>query len=211
MYNAVEMNSWSELYDCIGTGGYFASPVPHPVTFENLGVMVLIKDDFELVSLYPIVLSNAIPIPANVPVILVAEKDVTIKRINYGIGDRFFSLGTNATLTLGKKGMGGTLTLSGYLPPSGGNNAQAIVSLGDATARLFMNDGVTIKNNKGDLIPTCGGVYIGSGEFTMEGGTITGNDIGVYFPFGSTGEFIKQGGTVSGNGTGNYGNGTWTE
>jgi hypothetical protein len=42
----------------------------------------------------------------------------------------------------------------------------------------------------------------------MYGGTITGNDVGVYFDYGT---FNKYGGSVSGNTSGNYSNGTWTD
>jgi fibronectin type 3 domain-containing protein len=65
-----------------------------------------------------------------------------------------------------------------------------------AGGSCVMGDGAAIQNNRG------GGVYVGSGSFTMEGGTISGNSAssayggGVYI---ESGTFTMNSGTISGN------------
>jgi hypothetical protein len=59
--------------------------------------------------------------------------------------------------------------------------------------------------------PQAGGVY-GSGNFTMSGGTISGNtaDFGGGVSV-TTGIFTMSGGTISGNSAGNYGDGVFVD
>ena len=72
----------------------------------------------------------------------------------------------------------------------------------------FTMSGGTISGNKA---PPGGGVYVESGEFTMSGGEISGNAAeygagGVFVV--SSGEFTMSGGSISGN-TGNVGGGVY--
>ncbi|MCL1927742.1 MAG: hypothetical protein FWG07_02975 [Treponema sp.] len=212
MHNAVEVNSWNELVSCLTISLVYPSYIPQSIPGtsppEYRSFLFLINNDLEVDSF--------ISIPTDVPVILVAEEDVRIYRDTSHIGS-FFSAtsSTGGSLTLGMKGMSGTLTLDGE------SNAlyPGVLVNTDASFSLTMHSGVTIKNNRNGITSegiginihqmatfemhggTITGNYTGvfsPGNFTMYNGTITGNDIGVdkY----TMGTFTKKGGTVSGNG-----------
>jgi len=103
-------------------------------------------------------------------IILVAEDDVTITKSS-AISFFDFSNTIPSQLTLGMPGMTGTLTFDG------GNisSVNAAINLSNNAAhKLIMNEGVTIKNNVNSS--NGGAVNVSFGcEFTMNGGTITGN------------------------------------
>ncbi|MDR2966021.1 MAG: hypothetical protein LBU88_09620 [Treponema sp.] len=110
------------------------------------------------------------------------------------------------TLTLGAKGMTGTLIIDGLL--SGNDDAyDSIITI--SGGELNMYPGVILKNNEWNTPSDNkgGGVFVGTGTFTMHGGTISGNKIftnsgvayggGVFVDTGGT--FIMYDGTISGN------------
>jgi hypothetical protein len=98
---------------------------------------------------------------------------------------------------------GVSLVLGSNLILNGANKGAYLVQIDGGT--LIMKPGSTVRGAKAS------GVYIGSGSFTMEGGTISGNvntasgsaGGGVYV---SGGSFTMEGGTISGN-TASYGGG----
>jgi hypothetical protein len=196
MYSVEEIDDWNGFNKL---GKY--SPETALDGIGNRSLMILITED--------LVADSSLSIPVNVPFIFVAERDVTISRAS-GYASEFFKVysgqyGDIMTLTLGKNGMGGTLTLDGQLQGSNiaGQPPIAVlidrdISMGDIST-LNMYNGVTIKNNR-DRNKIAPGVdlYLSS-EFYMDGGTITGNDIGVKGI--SNDNFKNIGGTVSGNGT----------
>ena len=186
LYTAAEINEWGDINAQNYTGGAFNG-------FSTQIALYLINNDLEY---------NGSTYTTSSDCIFVTEKDVTIRRGSAGQSGSFFNVDT--TVTLGLKGMSGTLTLDGKTnSPLWGN---VIVSIGNGPT-LKMYDGVIIKNSKNGT--NCTGVSLGQGaKFYMYGGTITGNDIGVA-ENSSFGTFIKYGGTVSGNTSGNYNNGTY--
>ena len=138
-------------------------------------------------------------------VTLVAEDASTINMSNAS-----FSVPNPVTnrLTLGKEGMGGTLTLDGR-----GAHNEALINV---SGTLEMNDGVTLKNRFFTPGYGAGVSLTSSGIFTMNGGTIQDNTAslsggGVYIPNGAT--FTMNGGTIEGNtaqqGGGVFNNGTF--
>ena len=205
LYNAVEINEWGELVIEIGS---FSGLNP------GQSGMVLINKDL-------VAGSDPVCPPDGVPVIIVAERDITISRSS-GNSYPFFncdsSFGEKLTLTLGRKGMNGTLTLDGQLrgeiSPQGSEQPAVSINSDQAVGddcTLNMYDGVTIKGNR-YLDHGCGVIIKCNAVFNMYGGTITGNDVGVYFDSqGGSPKFVKTGGKVSGNTNGNYSNGVWTD
>ncbi|MDR1507075.1 MAG: hypothetical protein LBI67_08220, partial [Treponema sp.] len=108
----------------------------------------------------------------------------------------FEVMAVGATLTL--DGNGGTLILDGN-KGTGIASQYGLVTVGGATS-FIMKSGVTIQNNRS--ADNGGGVWLFGGTFTMDGGTITGNEGdyggGVYLSgIGST--FTMNGGTITGN------------
>ncbi|MCL2128948.1 MAG: hypothetical protein FWH35_01160 [Treponema sp.] len=105
----------------------------------------------------------------------------------------------NSTLTLGRKGMTGHLTIDG-------NESKEGLFLVDG-AELIMEEGVTIQNSKGGAVKVSGSDdghgNITPGYFTMNGGKISGNK----HPSTSGGgvsvanfcSFTMNGGEISGN------------
>jgi hypothetical protein len=107
-------------------------------------------------------------------------------------------LGNNQTLVIDDA----NLTLQGLKSGQNGatvDNNTALVYLGHANSKLELRNGV-ISGNTSTNISSGGGVGVWSGEFTMSGGTISGNTGG----FGggvrvSDGTFTMSGGEISGN------------
>ena len=135
-----------------------------------------------------------------------------------GATEKTISLNTNGSLFTIRDG---TLTLDNNITLEGrsSNNASLITLdyYGDSP-NLVMNDGSGIINNtvtKNDSNETDGGgVYVGKGTFTMNGGTISGNRVGATSSSSSystsllatgggvyvnTGIFIMNGGTITNN------------
>ena len=161
-----------------------------------------------------------------------ADKPV---KITFPSGGSTFSIGVynNATLTLGRKGMSGHLTIDG-------NNSMWELFLVNE-AELIMEEGVTLQNNNSRAVNVSGfddgskvipgyftmnggeisnnkaweggGVIVYQyGIFTMNGGKISGNKAndggGVYV--GASGTFtMKEGSTISGNTADNNGGGVY--
>ena len=136
-----------------------------------------------------------------------------------GITEKIISLNTNGSLfTISY----GTLTLDNNITLQGrSSNNASLVKLNYYSANLVMNTGSRIINNTAVINYSTtsenaigGGVYIGEGTFTMNGGTISGNRVeatsnsasyssdlramggGIYVEYGT---FIMNNGTISGN------------
>ncbi|MDR0504150.1 MAG: leucine-rich repeat domain-containing protein [Treponema sp.] len=133
----------------------------------------------------------------NKSITLIADNGVTLKRGSVNDGDftnSFFVVNQNVVLTLGMSGMSGVITLDG-----GGKSGQSLIYLNSGA--LVMNDGVTLKNNKGEAF-NGGAVNADCGYFTMNGGEICGNGVsdrrggGVYIAGGT---FTMNGGEISDN------------
>jgi hypothetical protein len=115
-----------------------------------------------------------------------------------------FTVGSGVTLTLDSN-----VTLQGRTLNNGGggNNADALVWV-DSGGALVMNTGAKVSGNTSSSSHG-GGVYVSSGTFTMNGGTISGNTSYSYstssYSYGggvyvSSGTFTKQsGGTIYGS------------
>ena len=168
MYNAYEVTKWADLNQGT-TPPWIFLPASRPLMF--LIANDLKADTSDLPPDY-----NYTPLMSR-DCLLVAEKDVTIGRANTDEQGSFLNVGSGGNVTLGKPGMGGTITFD--------NEGVVVISAGLITIEdgcsLEMNDGVTIKggNFKGSA---CGAVYMNSSSngpvsFTMNGGTITGNHI----------------------------------
>ena len=201
IYNVEEAENWYNINIYMN--------VPNTLN-SGRSRMVIIKNDIEFTDS-----NNQISVIPTLPIILIAEKDVTISRVgdppNDGISNQFpsfFNVPGGGNLTLGKPGMGGTITID--------NKNKYSKSLVQVNGNLVMNKGVTIQNGYFEDINTSGvetgGVHVSStGKFTMYGGTIRNNYVpqlntgmpadvhggGVYVESGGT--FIRQGGTISGN------------
>ena len=191
MYTAYEAFNWGDIYS--GIAAYQGSSNP-----SNREVIIFINNS----KSFP---AHTWPLPIDYPVILVAEKPVTITR-QPGFSDEFFNVITSTgRLTLGLPGMIGTLTLDG------GYSANPLITI-SGSASLIMNNGVTLQNNENNM-GDGGGIKVQSGSFTMNGGSIIGNtalaqDLGAGSPNGtqgggvyvdSTGAFTMNGGTISNN------------
>ena len=202
MYNAREINEWSEI-DGYLWGDFNSSVLISGSDYRS--VMFLINND--------LVANSTVGILEYVPVILVAEKDVTIRR-DWDFDNYFFNMYPYSgspikelTFSLGINGMAGTLTIDGQLrldsKTMGSSDEPVgihIRAINPDVCTLYMNNGVTIKGNRFTVSgwDGCGVKMEDDAVFIMNGGTITGNDIGVDNSTGGT--FNKYGGTVSGNG-----------
>jgi len=130
-----------------------------------------------------------------------------------GTTEKTISLSSNGSLFTVSNG---TLTLENNITLSGRNSNTASLVRLNSSGKLVMKTGSKIKNNtfiKNDGNAFGGGVYIGGGSFTMDGGTISDNKIqatgssydsssvrvaggGVYL---YSGTFIMNNGTISNN------------
>ena len=198
MYSAVEADDWWTLY-YMATDNVFDYPEPREY-------IIVLTDSFETMDctignpqtgLYTVNIERQIT--------LVAEKPVTITKPNNHI---FFNIFNGGCLTLGKEGMTGTITFEGNNSILGDTNTQIKIERSSPPMinRLIMNKGITIKNSNGEGIATHPGSI-----FTMNGGTISGNDIGVYLigtgqsqGKNDGGTFNMNGGTITGNNIGVY-------
>ena len=193
MYTVFEVYDWSTLNaDMAANNGSYniAYPgAPPPPRTEIL----LIKNNLKADS----------PINIIRPIIIVAEKPVTIRR-NPGFDyDSFFNVsGTDPKLSLGCPGMTGTITLDGAGVNPSLSLGPSVVNLSNGNFVLW--NGVTIRNNKSSY--GGGGVSITSGTFTMNGGNINDNTVlehngdsyggGVFM---TGGIFNMNGGNINGN------------
>jgi len=150
------------------------------------------------------------------PVTINTSSTVNIS-ISGGTSERTISLNANGslfTISAGTLTLGNNITLEGR----SSNNA-SLVKLSSSNASLVMNTGSKIINNTVTVSTNAAGgaVNVGSGTFTMNGGTISGNKVdadssnydggtngtniqaiggGVYV---STGTFIMNNGTITDN------------
>ena len=192
MYSAVEVGDWWTLHDCVDTiGTQFTGP--------TRPFIIVIKDSFKAENQGPVS-----TISTNKSAILVAEKPVTITRdLSSVFMSQFFSVTGGGTLTLGKPGMIGTITLDGSF--DGITLTFYVIEVDGSypANKLEMYDGVTIKNNRSSLNGS--GVFVGQlASFVMNGGTIINNTAnhsgtpqggGVYV----AGAFTMNGGTIRDN------------
>ena len=201
IYNAVEVETWQQLYEEVEN--YDPGDVGDSGVCPLCGIqheqLIILKSggSFEL-GIYESPFSYG-TIAINRPVTIIAEGDVSITRYEY-VEDSFFSVEENGCLTLGLPEMTGTIILDGEVDLA--YSMPLIRVVGDSeTGKLIMNDGVIVTNN---LITYGygGGIYVGEkGDFTMKGGSITGNTAGygggVYVE--SSGAFTMEGGSITGN------------
>ena len=190
MYSAVEVGSWWDL-NSAATDTRFNPSDPGNSSYTGTGeYIIIIKDSLEAGLSW----TSAIAITR--PIILVAEKPVTIRRqkgSGGGFTNPFFNI-SGGRLTLGWPGMTGTITLDGSYTSPTSSAISLGLTMGDA---LVMYDGITIKNNITDN-GRGGGVFLGQqGLFEMNGGIISDN-------------YALGGGTMGGHGGGVCAVGTFT-
>ena len=163
-------------------------------------------------------LKDSLNITSNITI--ESENDVIITRGNTLAGDPFtgslFTISDSRKLTLGSEDD----SHADIIIDGGSKNKptpiEAEAALINVGGQLVIYDGVILRNNNNNSgYDGGGGVYVNSGTFTMNGGTISGNEAlncggGVYVTggSGSLGTFIMNRGTISGNNT-NYGGGVW--
>ena len=114
--------------------------------------------------------------------------------------DWMFTIWSGVTLVLDNN-----ITLKGR-----GNNDGCLVAV---HGTFIMNEGSAITGNT-NTFGRGGGVYIGEGTFTMNGGTISGNTAGGSYGNGGgvfmeNGTFTMKGGTISGNAASSNGGGVY--
>jgi hypothetical protein len=181
-------------------------------TWAELSAAIIYADDNDAIILEEDVEfdRNAIPIPSNTTVTLLAEGDRVISAGAGSHASGFFELlsaNANATLILGDSLMPGTLTLRGNAALLNG----ALIKIETSTT-LIMNDKVTLTGNTHPVL-SGGAVVVDGGEFIMNGGTITGN-ASSYSGGGvsvNSGTFEMHGGTITGNATLLYGGGVFID
>jgi len=128
---------------------------------------------------------------------LASDMDITITRSSGNRGFMFDVTGTGNTLTFGRPGMGGSITIDGY-----GDDVTAAIIGVSRDAEFVMNQGVTLTQNRRTGSGSNGGaVEVGEGgRFTMNGGVISNNSAerggGVHV--GSNGAFTMSGGIIYG-------------
>jgi hypothetical protein len=137
------------------------------------------------------------------------DSERTITRGANGFGS-LFTVGSNASLTLGDNGTSG-LVIDGGKDEDYTAEA-ALITVDGGT--LTMNAGVTLQNNNTNTSGKGGGVYVyNSGTFNMNGGTISGNEatngggVNIY----DSGTFTMNGGTISGNMAAHAGGGVYID
>jgi hypothetical protein len=200
MYTATEVESWSDLYYAIQDNGYFFDDPDYLLGGKVREEIYVIKKSFETDW------EDAISISQ--PIIIIAEDDVTISRgYNGGTGYLFY-IRDNGKLTLGIKGMAGTLTFEGDAV----RGTTSLIMVGNEEyfeenssiepGTLIMNDGVCLQNNTAFYYGGSGVHVTYAGTFIMYGGKITGNTTeynggGVFVNY--TGTFNQTGGSVTGN------------
>jgi len=124
-----------------------------------------------------------------------------------GFSGALFNFSGGGTLTLGRPGMSGSITINGTYDADG-----ALIGLHDGT--LVMHDRVTLRGNNSTIeaVDGPGGVFVSpSGTFIMYGGTISGNS--AFYGGGVViyqyGRMFMHGGTISGNIAHNNGGGVF--
>ena len=181
MYGAREVTSWVELASATAE-----SLQTHPVTGDPRKEIILLRNGSDPANDWK---STGVPPDIQRPIIIRAVEQVTIKK---GVSNKLFKIVTSGHLTLE-----GDLTLDGnnFSP-----NSFPLIEV--SGGELIINNGVTLRNNNNTSATTGGAVRVTLGKFTMNGGTISGNETttnggGVYVNGGVT--FIMNGGTISGN------------
>ena len=149
IYTASEAGSWAYLENIILSNDTAYAREP---SREEL---IIIKNSFNFN-----ILDNTIYI--NRPVILIAESNVTIGRSEPAtttgfVFPSFFCVGSGGTLTLGKPGMTGTLTINNRNEKS---ESLVKVNSGTGSGRLIVNNGVTITGGNVPAPDRGGGVYV---------------------------------------------------
>ena len=159
-------------------------------------IVILIKNDYHAFNTFNA--DDKIVIGGGKQITLVANDYVTIHR-DSGFNDSFFSVEGGGTLTLGKTGMAGSITINGDDTSS---IAEPLVRV-DTDGILVMNAGVELTKNNNTTTNTDqmgGAVNVFDGTFTMNGGTISGNTAarggGVYVS--ANGIFTKTKGVIYG-------------
>jgi len=213
MLPATEVTSWAQLCEVVNMADT-----------KNNEEIILIAND--LTPNYDSVLIGGSD-DYTQKITIMADKVVTINRANPEGSDplndpfiaSFFNVKGGSTLTLGKPGMAGTVTLDG------GNKKDTPIPnvysplIEVDNGYLVMNSGVSLQNNTNTSPDSAGAVliypsYTGiSAAFTMNGGTISGNSSyavnsssgGVCVVTG--GIFTMKGGTINNNTALGAGNG----
>jgi hypothetical protein len=129
-------------------------------------------------------------------IIVILKGDNNNRTLRLRTHGTMFTINSDVTLILDNN-----VTIQGH---KGNNNAMIIVNGGT----LKMNSGAAIIGNQIDTSNT-GGVYVASGNFEMNGGTIADNSTTYWWGGGvqvGEGTFEMKGGTISGN-TASYGGG----
>ena len=211
MNSAMEVSNWDELY--------FARSQANLSGKEEIILINTSKNEIE--ANYPVSISiNSSFDPKFLNITLMSDSDVTLKRSPeldnsgepvFSFPYQFFEIGQNATLTLGKPGMTGKITLDGGWDKDDPDPPKALAPLilvGNGT--LVMNEGIKLINNYCESASyPAGGVYIQEGKFTMDGGEISGNFS--YSGGGGVringGTFTMKEGTINLNETGEGGRG----
>ena len=164
--------------------------------------------------------------PQKIDLTIISDGDIILKRSPERDGseglvfpDSFFNISNNAALTLGKPGMTGTITLDGGWKDDLIASAPLISVYFDGT--LEMNEGINLIKNFNDSDFPAGGVYVGEGNFTMNGGAISDNQAlfggGVYIVHDTgwdegDGSLIMSGSAeISGNSALYFGGGVYVE
>ena len=210
MITATEAANWNDLILAINYADEYGREEIILLTGEGDGYIIA-TEVAEISS--SLALSGAVN-----HITLMADRDIRIIRdASFTPTTSVFSVLYGSTLTLGKKGMTGTITIDGNKIelsslPTSNPASQPLISVQDGVLKMY--DGITLTNNKNtttNQTPTAGGaVYVGlSGKFEMYGGTIAGNETsgyggGVYV---SSGSFTMHGGTISDNAAGSEGGG----
>ena len=196
LYTAAEVKSWAELNNAVTAN----DPLIGSTSREEI---IIVKDSFEI-SDFGLILSDC-TITVKRPIIIIAENDVIISRRAAGTSASFFKVENNGSLTLGKKGMEGSIIFDGKnkgLAAIITVASSSVISFSFGENKLILNDGVTLcNNNSGGVLLEARSADLCPAVFEMKGGTISGNTAvnggGIYMGSGSS--FTMNGGLISGN------------
>ncbi|MCL2192455.1 MAG: hypothetical protein FWB78_03540 [Treponema sp.] len=137
-------------------------------------------------------------IPTGTNITLVSDEGVTITRTTEHSEVMFDVSGTGNTLTIGRPGMRGSITIDGYSSIANGSIIRV-----RGGAKFVMNQNVTLTRNQRSAESSSNGGAVEVGEdgiFTMNDGTISNNSAGrgggVYVA--SNGTFTMNGGVIYG-------------
>ena len=186
MISAVNASTHAQLYSAI-----------NQARTDGGKKIIFITGDIEAVATY------AIPAGANITLASASDEPVEIAR-GGGYDGVMFDVTRNSTLTLGRPGMTGDITITGVTWPARPAASAPIINV--SGARLIMRQGITLTGNLGNSTIEGGAVRVGEdGIFSMHGGVISNNRAahggGVYVDSEAAG-FMKTGGVIYGSGAG---------